>query len=101
MRTAVYVRSIPLRRAVNDDGRRVEIPCRIGLMSDKIHEREDGLEERLREVEETFERQMRARGFEPAQAELIALPGPLAKLYAEREELRAELENLKGDPRST
>ncbi len=41
-----------------------------------------------------FERQMRERGFEPAQAELVALPGPLAKLYAEREELRADLEEL-------
>jgi hypothetical protein len=60
--------------------------------------REGPLEDRLREVEETFERQMRARGFEPDQAELVALPGPLAKLYAEREELRSELENPKADP---
>ncbi len=52
------------------------------------------LEDRLREVEASFVRQMRERGFEPAQAENIALPGPLAKLYAEREELRAELESL-------
>jgi hypothetical protein len=65
-----------------------------------MHEQEGRLEERLKEVEETFERQMRERGFEPAQAELVALPGPLAKLYAEREELRADLENLKGDPGS-
>ena len=64
-------------------------------MSNKIDEQEGRLEERLREVEEEFERQMRERGFEPAQAELVALPGPLAKLYAEREELRADLENLK------
>jgi hypothetical protein len=56
------------------------------------------LEERLREVEENFERQMRQRGFEPSQAELIALPGPLARLYAEREELRANLEEHKADP---
>jgi hypothetical protein len=52
------------------------------------------LEDRLREVEANFVRQMRERGFEPAQAENIALPGPLARLYAEREELRAELEKL-------
>ena len=52
------------------------------------------LEDRLREVETNFVRQMRERGFEPAQAENIALPGPLAKLYAEREELRAELEEM-------
>ncbi|MDQ3667436.1 MAG: hypothetical protein M3410_12835 [Acidobacteriota bacterium] len=63
-------------------------------MNHKIHEQEGWLEERLRQVEENFERQMRERGFEPAQAELVALPGPLAKLYAEREELRADLEEL-------
>lgn len=67
-------------------------------MSYNIPGREGQLEERLREVEETFERQMRERGFEPDQAELVALPGPLAKLYAEREELRADLEDLKADP---
>lgn len=86
-----------MRRVVNDDGRRAEIACRISRMSYKIHEREGRLEERLREVERDFERQMRERGFDPAQAELVALPGPLAKLYAEREELRADLENLKAD----
>ena len=35
---------------------------------------------------------MRGRGFDPAQADNVALPGPLAKLYAEREELRAQLQ---------
>lgn len=67
-------------------------------MNNKIHELGGRLEERLREVEENFERLMRERGFEPSQAELIALPGPLAKLYAEREELRADLETLEADP---
>ncbi len=61
-------------------------------------ERRVRIEERLREVEESFQRQMRQRGFEPAQAELIALPGPLANLYAEREELRANLEEFEADP---
>jgi hypothetical protein len=67
-------------------------------MNDETRERRGRIEERLREVEENFERQMRQRGFELAQAELIALPGPLAKLYAEREELRANLEELEADP---
>ena len=66
-------------------------------MSYKMLEERGRLEERLHEVEEKFERQMRKRGFEPAQAELVALPGPLAKLYAEREELRSDLEKLKAD----
>ncbi len=82
---------------MHEDGRRAEIACRIRAMNHEIHEWGGRLEERLREVEERFERQMRERGFEPAQAELIALPGPLAKLYAEREELRADLEQLKAD----
>jgi hypothetical protein len=68
-------------------------------MNHDTGKRRGWLEERLREVEEDFERQMRERGFEPSQAELIALPGPLARLYAEREELRATLEELKADSR--
>jgi hypothetical protein len=66
-------------------------------MSNKVDEQEGPLEERLREVEDEFERKMRARGFEPEKAEVTALPGLLAKLYAEREELRANLEDLKTD----
>lgn len=90
----------PLNRAVNEDGRRAEIACRISSVSYKTSQRRGRLEERLREVEEHFERQMRERGFEPDQAELIALPGPLAKLYTEREELRADLKDLEADPSS-
>ena len=47
---------------------------------------------RLRKIEERFEHEMRARGFDPAQADNIAMPGPLAKLYTEREQLRAQLQ---------
>jgi len=57
-------------------------------------EQRSELAARLRELEESFEREMRTRGFDPEQAEHIALPGPLAKLYSEREELRAELATL-------
>jgi hypothetical protein len=53
------------------------------------------LQERLRQVEERLERDMRARGFDPEQSENVALTGSLAKLYAERERLREELESLK------
>ena len=60
-----------------------------------MHKETEGqadLYSRLRKLEERFELEMRARGFDPAQADNVALPGPLAKLYTEREELRAQLQ---------
>jgi hypothetical protein len=52
------------------------------------------LEERLRELDDRLRSEMRARGFDPAQDANLALTGPLAKLYMERETLREELETL-------
>jgi len=52
------------------------------------------LEAKLREVDERLRREMRTRGFDPDQDENLALTGPLAKLYMERESLREELETL-------
>jgi len=54
------------------------------------------LEEKLREVDQQLRNEMRARGFDPDQDDNLALTAPLAKLYAEREELREELESLTG-----
>jgi hypothetical protein len=59
------------------------------------------LEERLRELDERLRGEMRARGFDPAQDANLALTGPLAKLYMERETLRDELETLIGSRNST
>jgi hypothetical protein len=59
------------------------------------------LEARLRELDERLRSEMRARGFDPAQGENLALTGPLAKLYMERETLRGELETLAGSENST
>jgi hypothetical protein len=59
------------------------------------------LEERLRELDERLRNEMRARGFDPAQDANLALTGPLAKLYMERETLREELETLIGSRNST
>ena len=59
------------------------------------------LEEKLREVDARLRREMIARGFDPAQGENLALPGPLAKLYMERESLREELETRSGVEDST
>jgi hypothetical protein len=53
---------------------------------------DDQIEAKLQAVEERFDREMRARGFDPAQEDNVALPSALARLYAEREELREELE---------
>lgn len=54
------------------------------------------LEAKLREVDERLQREMLARGFDPAQDDNLALTAPLAKLYMERENLREELEALAG-----
>jgi hypothetical protein len=56
------------------------------------------LEARLREVEDTFANAMRARGFDLSQSPNLALPGYLANLYAEREQLRSELDELGEEP---
>ena len=56
--------------------------------------RQTQLEEKLRRVDEQFRREMRARGFNPDQDDNLALTAPLARLYAERELLREELESL-------
>jgi hypothetical protein len=54
------------------------------------------LQEKLRGLNEQLRKEMLARGFDPAQAEHLALTGPLAKIYLERENLRAELDELSG-----
>ena len=56
----------------------------------------DTLREKLRALDVEFDREMRARGFDPAQAENVALPSHLAALYAEREQIKVEIEELEG-----
>ncbi|MDQ2973860.1 MAG: hypothetical protein M3R69_00455 [Acidobacteriota bacterium] len=58
------------------------------------------LEEKLRAVDYRLRSEMRARGFDPEQDDNVALTAPLAKLYTERENLRAELESLIEDDSS-
>ena len=79
------------------------IECRMFRMpdSDKSNHsaeelRRKRLEEKLRKVDQQLQSEMRARGFDPDQDDSLALTAPLAKLYAEREELREELESLPG-----
>ena len=59
------------------------------------------LEEKLRDLDARLRNEMRARGFDPAQDENLALTGPLAKLYMERENMREELETLTGSENRT
>ncbi len=67
------------------------------MLAMPINAEKDRLREKLRTLDAEFDREMRARGFDPAQAENVALPSHLAALYAEREQIRAELEELEGD----
>ena len=55
----------------------------------------ENLESQLQQLTETFEREMRARGFDPAQAENVALPASIAKLYLERESLMEQLDEAR------
>ncbi len=66
-------------------------------MDDKTRGRVLELEARLKSVNEEFNREMRARGFDPAQAENVALPAALARLYMERQQLLEELNNLRAN----
>ena len=52
----------------------------------------DELREKLRDLDLRFDREMRARGFDPAQAENVALPSHLAALYSEREKIKTEID---------
>ncbi len=63
-------------------------------MDDKTKDRLLELESRLKFLDENFNREMRARGFDPAQAENVALPATLARLYMERQLLQEELKDL-------
>jgi len=54
------------------------------------------LKRHLRELDAEFDREMRTRGFDPAQAENVALPTQLATLYAERERIRAQIQESEG-----
>jgi hypothetical protein len=56
----------------------------------------DELKRKLRELDSEFDREMRTRGFDPTQAENVALPSHLAALYAEREQIKAQIEESEG-----
>jgi hypothetical protein len=57
----------------------------------------DELNEQLNKLDAELVREMRARGFDPAQLENVALPAHLAELYKQREQIKAELEERAGE----
>ncbi len=84
-------------KAANRQLKRSGTMCRrMFTMNDEAKE-SDTMRQRLHTLDAEFDREMRARGFDPAQAENIALPSHLAALYVEREQIRAELEELEVD----
>jgi len=64
-------------------------------MKDDYEQRVRELELRLREKSAEFDREFRARGFDPAQLENTAITGSLSRIYEDREALLTELEGLK------
>ena len=73
---------------------RVECYCMSSMESASLTAAQAQLEEKLRQVENRLASEMRTRGFDPAQGENLALTGPLAELYMERERLRERLDAL-------
>jgi predicted RNase H-like nuclease (RuvC/YqgF family) len=67
------------------------------LMMNSDRQEINDLRAKLNALDAEFDREMRARGFDPAQAENVALPSHLADLYAEREQLKAKLAELEGE----
>lgn len=55
------------------------------------------IRERLRLIEQQFEREMRERGFDPNQVDTVPLTPSLANLHNEQEQLRSELAMLTDD----
>lgn len=82
--------------AANRRSRRPTVACRKMLTMNIDRQEINDLRSRLRTLDTEFDREMRARGFDPAQAENVALPSHLAALYAERAQIKAELEALEG-----
>jgi len=66
-------------------------------MSAEAQARLAGLFERLKNIEVRLERELRRRGFDPAQVDRTALPAALATLVAERDAIRDELEDIQSE----
>jgi hypothetical protein len=62
---------------------------------EKVGPTKSELEAQIVDLKNRFESGMRARGFDPEQAENVPLPPALAKLQVECDELIEQLANLK------
>jgi hypothetical protein len=74
-------------------------PCELGGYNDHKMDDEQArlqqLESQLQLITENFEREMRARGFDPVQADNVALPAPLADLYLQQQSLMEQIEEIR------
>jgi hypothetical protein len=68
-------------------------------MSEVLSDRLKELELQLQSANDAFERELRARGFDPKQVETAALPTALAQLYLQREMLQEEVDELRSGKR--
>jgi len=68
------------------------VECRKMPVMPPINAESEILHQKLRTLDAEFDREMRARGFDPTQTENVALPSHLAALYAQRAQIKAELE---------
>ena len=59
-----------------------------------VDDRKHELESRLAVLTQEFEQEMRARGFDPAQTENVALPTALARLYSECQMISEQLDEI-------
>jgi len=66
------------------------------IVMDDRHQEVAEFRQKLRAIDAEFDREMRARGFDPGQVENVALPSHLAALYEEREQIKAALEESEG-----
>ena len=65
------------------------------ITMDDVQTQLQQLESQLQLITENLEREMRARGFDPAQVDNVALPAPLADLYLQQQSLMEQVEEMR------
>ena len=65
------------------------------ITMDDVQTQLQQLESQLQLITENLEQEMRARGFDPAQVDNVALPAPLADLYLQQQSLMEQVEEMR------